>query len=188
MLFRSQLNRDAEIEYVERLTEDLRADTTLLALEARLLVEKLAGLERLARVGASWSPPSADSLAAELTRATMWSWAFVPAQSITFEEMRSTGALSLIRDASVRSAVADYYANYERVVLTIEARKPSFNALTYRLVPRAQEASGHLDFSAGPLLAEHRVVLGDPAVLAEIRQAATAERNFSGYSGASALG
>jgi hypothetical protein len=116
-------------------------------------------------------------------------WNFAQANATTFEEMRSIGALALIRDSDLRAEVGRYYARYEDLRATVEARRTRFGPLGYELVrrewPESEEGFG--DFRAADLSPEELKGLTSASVQADIRRAATAELNYSAHGAARAF-
>jgi len=180
--------RRLEDEYLERLQQELEADAVIFARAREAFAAKEAPLSRLLELKPRQI--DAEQLAADLTAASRWSWNFPRANSTTFDEMRSTGRLGLIRDTEIRQAVQEYYARYEIDRATMDARRTTFGPLSYELVRRptvsASLAAGQARSGAWDLVAAAdaaRIVESfiDRDVLDQIRKAAVAELNYSLY-------
>jgi hypothetical protein len=180
----------AEAEFLARLRGDLQADTAELAETQRRIAMKYAVLTSLSQDRLDPDDVDPTRLAADLAAATTWTWNFQTVHDVTFQELRSSGNLNLIRDAELRAQLSSYYSAYTNMAATVDAREPDFNALTYRLIPRQPPIAGvdgsDFDFTAGALSERQIDFLLSPEHLDQLQMEATAELNFSRYSWARA--
>lgn len=174
-------DRIAEVEYVERLVEDVRADTAELSSALVRGREKDVRLQRLIRLSESdMGDPEGVALAAEdLDRSQGWGWEYPTARRVTFEELLSVGGLGLIEDVRVREAINGYYWWHEDTEDRVEARRSDLPRLAYSLVldPSDGIAGDHdsrsLTVSADALRAALRT--------GELHRSSRAELNFTRY-------
>lgn len=161
----SRLDRIEEAGYLQRLMVELEEDTTSFGFVLDAIDSKERSLLRLRTLLASSDPVPADSnrFLADLGQSANFGWNVGPlTQSASFEDLRSSGKLGLIRDPSLRLELVEYYANAEGEDRRMEARKTEFPRIAYRLVPRRQEYAPELE----PDLAEG----GVRRLLAEVRE------------------
>jgi len=133
----SRDERVEESEYLERLYEDVQADTATLSSILAGLKEKQESLELLADLPVDSplaAPDTADFLAA-LATGTNYGWIIPPLRTVTFEDLTSTGNLGLIRDATVRASVIEYYQNALHRANRIERRSTAYATTIYSLLP-----------------------------------------------------
>lgn len=190
-----QDRREGE-EYVERMVLDLQADTARLRRAASSLAAKREILSRLLLLPEDGRGVEYQQMAEDLAAASNWSFVFAEANATTFEEMKSSGRLGLIRDTETRAAVQQYYRDFENTVATVAARRTPFGSLSYSLVLRkTPEDSTTLRNSAGtePVASPGSDFLAAPSAgkdlaselvaedLTSIRRAARAELNYAQY-------
>ncbi len=181
----NRLDHQLELQYLERLTEDVQADVDRLEVAQGALAAKRDPLARLVHLSPVVAESDLPRVAADLASGTNWGWNFPPANSATFEEMRSSGRLGLLRDIDLRSAVVNYYTRYTDQQGTIDARRTAFGPLSYELVLRPR-VDGEvrvtdipLDFEASPEAGDMLASTLTPARVDEVRNAATAELNWT---------
>ncbi len=108
----ARLDRLTEVEYLNRLRADLTDDISHFGRFATTLERKGATLKTLlSESQQSLLARGTEVLAEDLDFSDLVS--LTDNQTATFDELRSTGNLALIRDAGIRSALADYYSGYE---------------------------------------------------------------------------
>ena len=174
----------SETLYVERLIDDLRADTAELSGALVRGEEKDVRLRRLIGLSADDLNDEAGIRRAmeDLVRSQGWGWEYPTARRVTFDELLSVGGLRLVTDLQVREAISQYYWWHEDTEDRVEARRTDFPRLSYSLVilrPAAHangEAPGDgtgMDGSYEPL---RRAIESG-----HLRRAATAELNFTRY-------
>ena len=81
------------------------------------------------------SIPEGQAVAELIALASAGGWGFLPTARATFDDLPSTGALSLISDPDLRFAIADCYRSYEWGSQRTNARRSRFPALAYEMVP-----------------------------------------------------
>ena len=111
--YEDQIDRRTEVEYLERLRAALAIDIARFTdFERRVLEVKANTLKALStETATSLLSGDADGLMRDLNYSSFK--ALPESNSATFEELKSTGKLALIRDASLRDALAQYYSGYE---------------------------------------------------------------------------
>lgn len=112
--YEERIDRQTEAEYVDRLRTALAMDTLRFADYATILEIKASTLKSLlAESATSLLAGGNDRLMRDLDYSEYQ--ALPEANSATFEELKSTGRLALIRDAGLHDALSQYYAGYETV-------------------------------------------------------------------------
>ena len=105
-------DRELEIEYADRLRDDLAADTFRFAEVEQLYELKISMLGEL--LEARETPPSVTDADGMLSRLDVSRITQMPEmRSETFREMESSGTLGLLRDVTLRGNLATYYARHE---------------------------------------------------------------------------
>ena len=61
------------------------------------------------------------------------------AESATYEDLRSSGKLGLIRDPALRVNIINYYSNAEGQDRRITARRTEYPHVAYRIIPQSGE-------------------------------------------------
>jgi len=176
-------DRAAEVQYLERLIEDVQADTAELSGALGRGREKEIRLQRLMRLSErNLTDPRGLALAAEdLDRSQGWGWEYPTARTVTFDELLSIGALGLIHDVRVREAISDYYWWHEDTEDRVEARRSGFPRLAYTLVldVPSETPAGPSNGSGG--LTVSAAGLREAIRSGELHRESRAELNFTGY-------
>lgn len=123
-----------ETQYVERLINDLAADTANYAGYGRRLERKASLLKTLiTNEAADLKVLNPDTQLALLTNSGVIA---LPAiRSSTFEELQSTGRLGLIRSVKVRDGLARYYSGYEHISRILAQPAGSYRELLWSSLP-----------------------------------------------------
>jgi hypothetical protein len=174
----------SEFQYLERLQADLVSDSVTLAQGLEVYRSKQTALPQLIEASSSPGTLSPGDIGDRLASVTEWSWAGLPrANSDTFDEMVSSGQLGLIRDATLRSELSQYYRLYENSRFGIETRRTRLAPFSYELVrrPAWSRTTGTTDFKAAELSDEELAVLASPQLLADLRRLLTAELNQASF-------
>jgi hypothetical protein len=109
-----RMERFQEIEYVQRLAEDLRQD--IRSYDAMLEIYTIKQETILALRDAPLANVMAGDLKETALRLEYSIYKAMPAQrSATFDDLVGSGTLRLVRNSAFRAAMADYYANYGRL-------------------------------------------------------------------------
>lgn len=176
-------DRAAEAQYVERLLEDVRADTAELSGALLRGREKDVRLRRLIQLSErDLSDAQKLALAAEdLDRSQGWGWDYPTARTVTFDELLSVGALGLITDVQVREAISDYYWWHEDTEDRVEARRSSFPQLAYSLILRVPSETSENQPNGSDAATAPADALRDAIRSGELHRAARAELNFTRY-------
>jgi len=168
-------DREEEGQYVRRLLVDLADDSSAHdALESRS-VAKIPALLRLAATERLSDPDLAAQAAVDLTDATLsFTWSAFPLRRNTFNELVSTGRLSLIQDPELRESIAAYYSLAENYAAALLRRREAIGlgqiALNYVLTADVGPPEGRPPAQLNDLIRQLDVI--------ELRKAATAELNY----------
>ena len=171
----SRLDRVDEAEYLARLESAVVNDTANFRFILDWMDRKETGLRRLdALLSSPGAVADPDTLVADLTAAANFGWNVGPlAETATFEDLRSSGRLSLIRNRNLRGQVIRYYETAVGEDRRMEARETQYPHISYRVVP----------FSRGPNEEDEYATANDPTELlealraSELPQHVLAERN-----------
>jgi hypothetical protein len=164
----ARLDRIEEAEYLVRLEQDLRRDTAEYRFILDWMDRKETSLRRLdavlnARTG---DLADTDALFEDLSAASNFGWN-VGSLSVraTFEDLRSSGKLGLLRDPDLRGLLVACRERSEGVHRRIEARRTQYPDIAYRLVPSSRSVEAN-DFGA----AERMDVENLRSLLATLRE------------------
>ena len=136
----NQGRKDSALEgdYLQRLEEDVRADTAMQGFVLTALAEKAVALELIAGLvdGADLVPEDSGSLLKALAKdGTAFGWGLPALQSVTFEDLTDTGNMNLLRDLQVRARIITYYKNANHRLGRISKRQTSYPASIYGVLP-----------------------------------------------------
>ena len=106
-------DRRLELSYLGRLEEELRQDSIRIEAGLQFLSRADSALHELAQLRAGHQPTDAERLIRGLITARVRGLPGSLSQS-TFDDLRSTGAIRLIRDSRVRTELASHYAGIAR--------------------------------------------------------------------------
>jgi hypothetical protein len=125
--------RNLERSYLERLSEELRSDIEGAERDLWRFGFQMASAEAIYPLTLSPSIPLTDSIGfgVEAIIAGFHNW--TPVEDATFEELKSTGRLTLIRNVAVRRAIVSYYRSMERGHAFIDNAELSYRYLSQRL-------------------------------------------------------
>jgi len=142
--------RDLELQYLDRIIADVHADIDYVDGTIRdLWVRKLRVLDAIAPVvrGKEPVPEDAESFLRNVAlggmggaSSTRW------VTSTTFDDLRSTGNLRLIRDAELRRKIANYYYEFDALYSRARDRKSGYVTYVHSLLPA--ELREDMSFSA----------------------------------------
>lgn len=175
----SRLDRIEEAGYLDRVTTELEDDTTYFNLVLVSIDAKEASLLRLRSLLESSDavPPDSSQFLLDLGQSANFGWNVGPlTRSASYEDLRSSGKLGLIRDPALRLALVRYYALAEGEDRRMEARKTGYPGIAYRVVPRREEYFPELEAGLGidgirGLLAETRRSGLSGEIIAELNRA-----------------
>lgn len=136
-----RLDRAEEARIIQRLIADLRSDLEGYAFGVGVLDRKDAALAGVLSATAGTNEASYDSrsLLADVIASGGYGWNQYRALRTTFDELLSSGRLSLIRSAELRAQISAYYAFDVSAADRIEERETPYPNLTYELAPRFDE-------------------------------------------------
>ena len=172
--------RGMEQIYLKRIVVELQRDTAEIHERLRDVPKIVAALDfALREMSDEDQVRDTAALLKAIIESTPYAWVQSPPHAATFEDLKSTGNLGLIKDDSLRDAIVKYYFNAHYVDQRVDTRRPGYGAITYRLLPR-----GTTEFSVSDsLTAEERLKtvkrLRDANLIPDI----LAERNFIKFFG-----
>ncbi len=137
-----RLARGEEADYLSRVFSELQVDTAAHTFILTRVELKEASLRRIAAVlgSSDASLPDTASFLTDLGDASDLGWNAGPlAESATFEDLRSSGKLGLIRDPALRMSIINYYRRAEGEDRRIIARRTQYPHIAYRIVPQSGE-------------------------------------------------
>ena len=173
----ARINRREERGYLQRLAEDLRTDTATFAFVGRALDRKQASLILVdSVVNGGFAVRDTTAFLQAVISAANFAWNQPRLRTTTFQELRTTGNLRLLRDAQLRAAIVQYYTSAEGDYLRIEGRRTRYGPLTYELMPRESEFT--LD-SARTRTRNDRFV--QTIMRSDLAAATIAERNLANF-------
>ncbi len=182
-----RIDRDLEAEYLGRLRDELQWNVERAADIAAGLSRKLSLLTQIAEI--SGNPQShqvsSGSVVAALGSGVEFGWTMPSFRVGTFEELRSTGNLGLIRNVELRAALGDYDLDLKEALERIQARRTDFPRFVYTLIPSGQlYESFSIDMSAIPnrdIEAEMSIELVEALQSQEFRRLLNAELNYTTF-------
>ena len=134
-----QQEQDLELQYLQRIHEDLRADIQFIGdYYVNGLRTKLNALDAIAPVVRGHKPIPGDlelflknvSLGG-IMGASKITWV----QDDTFQDLKFTGNLRLIRNANLRQKISSYYLESDGITVRAEARLTGYVAFVHSQVP-----------------------------------------------------
>ena len=150
-----RIDRNMEAEYLGRLADDARQNAELATLIDEALEQKGALLAQLDTGRNQQWTSSPDSVIAEIVAlgaSTDLGWVFPTFRATTFDELRSTGRLSLVEDVGLRAALTSYDVDLRESVMRIDARRTGFPAFVYALLrPEQMLERADLDSALDPI-------------------------------------
>lgn len=128
-----------ELEYLRRIHADIRADIELIdQFGKRLLEKKIQALDEIAPIvrGKAPVPEDVESFLRNVSLgglggASPTNWT----TDTTFEDLRSTGNLRLIRDAELRRKISRYYQEFEEFHTRTRDRKTRYAKAVWSVMP-----------------------------------------------------
>lgn len=173
----ARIDRRLEKDYLERLAEDLRADTATFSFMEHRVKRKVAALSVADSVlrGQRIVRDTVTFLQA-LVSGSNFAWNQSKARTTTFQELQMTGNLRLIRSTALRAGIVNYYSAAEGDYDRIRARRTQYGPLTYQLLPRKKEFA--LDSAA---VRGRLNVLTKAIFRSDLAEAIVAERNFAAF-------
>jgi len=142
--------RELELQYLDRIIADVHADIDYVDNTIRdLWIRKLQILDAIAPIvrGNEPIPEDIESFLRNVAlggiggaSSTRW------VTSTTFDDLRSTGNLRLIRDAELRRKIASYYDDFDTLYSRARDRKSEYAAYVHSLLPA--ELREDMKFSA----------------------------------------
>ena len=177
-------DRQLEAAYVDRLRADLQADTARLGNYQRGVIAQKAGVltdmlsdDVLARLS------ERPDLMAALSVST---WKGLPeSRSVTFDEIQSTGALNLLRDAELRGLLSGYYSGFDQIARVWAEPDGDYQVRLGRALPGDQVyewAMSQREPDREKLIAGLRELFAEPGLVGAVNS----ELEYTAMMGASA--
>ena len=148
--------RQLESAYIQRLRADLEADTASFAeFERTFIASKVGVLRDLLFTDGVRRLSERPDLLADLSYSSFK--ALPPNRPATFDELESTGRLSLLRDLELRGAISAYYSGFEHISRVLAEPDGDYQMRLWRVLPgdqvydwrMAQQEPTHEDLIAG---------------------------------------
>jgi hypothetical protein len=129
--------RQLESAYIERLRADLASDTASFAeFERTFVAAKVSVLEDLLADDAVVRLGRRPDLLSDLSYSSFK--ALPPHRPATFEELESTGRLSLLSDLGLRGALSSYYSGFEHISRVLAEPDGDYQVRLWRFLPGVQ--------------------------------------------------
>jgi hypothetical protein len=179
-----RMERDLEEQYLTRLSQDVARDTAEFGALVQTLEAKSASLRWLQALapGDLGSEASAGELARQLVRAHSAGFGVLSWKSTTFEDLRSTGNLSLVRDPRLRAQIVSYYEVLRFNAQRVEARRSEFPPLAYSVLPpAAYDTDVYFDAPSESSVELDLDVVADQVLGAGGRRALAGELNYARF-------
>ncbi len=167
-----------ESEYLNRLTNDLKVDLmnfdTIIGSIDR--IEK--DLQYVLSFYANGNTKLLDTtqLFQAIVDGADYGWSHPKAVRTTFDELKSTGSLSLIKNAKLRTKIILYQENNEEENIRIFERQTDYPKATYTLIPRSQVS----DFSFQENILPNHIIL-QRILDSNLDRLVVAQLNFSRF-------
>ena len=144
-----RLDRVEEVEIIDRLIADLQVDLEELSGYLNGVSRKEALLLRVASSidSAIERPTDMVGFLQDVARAANYGWNQARARRTTFDEVLASGKFGLIRDATIRVRIADYYDRDVSRANRINERETAYPDLAFSLVPRRAVLQSVVDLS-----------------------------------------
>lgn len=135
-----RLQRREADEILQHLLIDLREDLKDIDLMIRMVRDKQQSLLRLKSVfDRGERPENEKEFLSDLVVGANFGWNQAKPNDTTYQEALSSGKLSLIRSADLRSAISVYYFDFAVTFNRADERETMFPQLSFQLVPRHSE-------------------------------------------------
>lgn len=131
----AKMNRAQERLYLNSFLVDLKTDSLCIERNIGFLHnQKMPGLEIIGRLLINQEPCCQDSVKWAVENSAYLGWALNDERSTaTFEEILSSGNITLIRNPELRTRIVVYYTSWEHFYDRVEKRKSNYPNLTYKL-------------------------------------------------------
>lgn len=175
-----RLDRIVETDYLKRLSNDLIQDTLTFDWTVRDLQRKQASLEQLINLHKNDLIKTTDStiVLGHISQAAIFSTVLPGLATMTFEELKNTGGLRLIRNTALRSAISQHYYKREHQFDRIHEKKQiaDYNIYFQKVVPGLSRVDSILDYRSD-LVPYHDIV--DAFSKPELRESFVSELNVA---------
>lgn len=134
-----RLNRLNEQRIIVRLSKELEASTRRIGQFERMLQEKKETLDAIAPHFHGKPVKDTEAFVKDVILAARFGWEQPVLERTTFNEILSSGQLSLILDTELRLAITRFYHTVAQRELRSELRMSDFPEIAYQLIPRESE-------------------------------------------------
>ncbi len=134
-----RLDRELEIQYLKRLHADIKTDENwTTSYNQGPIITKMAALDAIAPV-VRGEKPMPDDVATFFKNVTLGGIGGAsPSYFVnrtTFDDLKATGNLRMIRDTGIRSKLSQYYFNYENNHARVMARVTGYFMFVHSILP-----------------------------------------------------
>ena len=146
--------REGEVQYVERLVQDLLADSSTMARAISVGQSKMTSLDSVMQ--ALQDPLQVRRSPSLAVPSLTFTYSRPDLQMTTFQELMATGSLSLIRDDGLRFEIGDHYRLVREHFERLDERRTRLVWAVNELFPTARGGAHALDsaFLAAPHVPE----------------------------------
>ncbi len=134
-----RLNRLNEQRIIVRLSTELDASMQRITLFHRMLTRKQESLEAISPYFHGKPVKDSEAFVNEVIQASRFGWEQPTLERTTFNEILSSGQLSLILDTELRLAITRFYHTVAQRETRSDMRMSEFPRIAYQLIPRETE-------------------------------------------------
>ncbi len=133
-----RLEKAEQFDILSRLITDLEADVQSFDRRLRFIDEKEESLNRIWSDLSGDGPEDSAQFLNDIVIGANYGWNQGSAQRATFSDLLGSGKLTVLSNHEVRTAIVDYYEEYETEHVRIDERETEFPKISYQLVPRGE--------------------------------------------------
>lgn len=136
-----RVKRIHEQKIIERIGKELESSHSRIVGFERLLHRKISDLEKLAPYFNGEPIEDKRAFLQGVVNAARFGWEQPTIEQTTFQEILSSGQLSLIRETELRLSITRFYHTVTQREARSNVRITDFPKIAYQLIPRDREAS-----------------------------------------------
>jgi len=186
-------DRIDESAYLVRISEDIRTDMSQMSDVLSEVSIKREALIFMAKALAGEVPEaSAARMLTAIQQSTNYGWQIPWVRRSTYEDLVSTGRLTLVQDARLRTVIQDYYISADGRLERIEMRLTGYAGQIYRLANadefsiylallRDTDSAAAVPQASEPVTAEFITDFLKAAREADLGDLINAERNYATF-------
>lgn len=133
-----RLNRFQEKQILVRLAQDLDSSVTRISTMKRAVTRKENALKRIEPTLSGQPPNDKKRFLNDVLVAASFGWEQPKLEHVTFDEIVSSGRISLIHDANLRLSLTRFFHTVEQREQRSTVRITDFPKITYRFLPRGE--------------------------------------------------